>query len=303
MNIFSPNILQRTFLFLFMAAALLLIGCEGAAGPEGPQGQQGPAGPVGPAGEDGSVMYAGPDAPTSDIGQEGDYYLNTTTGEYYGPKDSNGWGNPIIVLMGEDGEDGADGSQIYSSNGAPDASLGEEGDYYLDKSSYDLYGPKTAGGWGSPINIKGADGNANVTRYIAPGHDFSAAYSDLIAIGSVSKDEMLSSSWLVYLVDASTGSYTDEIFYLIPGPASTNNTDVIYNVRYFYRDTSGHVEFQISAVGNNTNANTFERIEIVRIEESSREDLRKVRSGESIIPEGLDTSNYREVANYFGLYK
>ena len=127
MNIFSPNILQRTFLFLFMAAALLLIGCEGAAGPEGPQGQQGPAGPVGPAGEDGSVMYAGPDAPTSDIGQEGDYYLNITTGEYYGPKDSNGWGNPIIVLMGEDGEDGADGSQIYSGNGAPDASLGEEG--------------------------------------------------------------------------------------------------------------------------------------------------------------------------------
>ncbi len=301
MNIFSLNILQRTFLFLFMAAALLLVGCEGAAGPQGPQGQQGPVGPVGPAGEDGSVMYAGPDAPTSDIGQEGDYYLNTSTGEYYGPKDSNGWGNPIIVLMGEDGEDG---SQIYSGNGAPDASLGDEGDYYLDKSSYDLYGPKTASGWGSPVNIKGADGNANVTRYIANGHDFSATYSNIITIGSVSKNEMLESSWLFYLVDQSSSGNTDEIFYPIPGPASINFTEVIYNVRYFYRDASSHVEFQISAVGDyNTYGKAFERIEIVQIEESSRVDLRKVNSGESFIPDDLDTSNYQEVANYYGFYK
>lgn len=300
MNRFLPNKLHRIFLYLFIASTLLFIGCEGAAGPEGPQGQQGP---VGPAGEDGSVMYAGQGAPSADIGDHGDYYLDTSTGEYYGPKDSNGWGNPIMVLMGEDGEDGADGSQIYAGNGAPDPSLGAVGDYYLDKSSYDLYGPKTANGWGSPINIKGADGNANVTRYIAPGHDFSAVYTDIISIGSVSKNKMLESSWLVYLVDASSASYTDEIFYLIPGPASLSDTGVIYNVRYFYRDASNHVEFQISAVGDNTNANTFERIEIVQVEESSREDLRKVNSGESFIPDDLDTSNYQEVANYYGFYK
>lgn len=39
--------------------------------------------------------------------------------------------------------------------GAPDASLGVAGDYYLDTSSYDLYGPKTESGWGTPINLKG----------------------------------------------------------------------------------------------------------------------------------------------------
>ena len=281
----------------------VVIACEGPSGSEGPQGPQGEVGPIGPAGEDGSVMYAGPGVPTTDIGQAGDYYLNTNTGEYYGPKDSDGWGNPIIVLMGEDGEDGANGSQIYSGNGAPDASLGVEGDYYLDKDNYNLYGPKTDSGWGAPINIKGADGNANVTRYIAPGHDFSAVYSNRITIGSVSKDDMLASGWLVYLVDASSLSNTDEFFYLIPGPASLVNTDVTYNVRYFYRDASNYVEFQISAVGDNTNANSFERTEIVQIKESSREDLRKVLSNDSIIPGSLDTSNYQEVANYYGFYE
>jgi hypothetical protein len=114
---------------------------------------------------------------------------------------------------------------------------------------------------------------------------------------------MLASGWLVYLVDASSLSNTDEFFYLIPGPASLVNTDVTYNVRYFYRDASNYVEFQISAVGDNTNANSFERIEIVQIKESSREDLRKVLSNDSIIPGSLDTSNYQEVANYYGFYE
>ncbi|WP_431215999.1 hypothetical protein ACQ86N_15925 [Puia sp. P3] len=31
-----------------------------------------------------------------------------------------------------------------------------------DKTSYLLYGPKTASGWGMPINLQGPQGNANV---------------------------------------------------------------------------------------------------------------------------------------------
>ncbi|MGM0546119.1 MAG: hypothetical protein ACQEST_05295 [Bacteroidota bacterium] len=117
--------------------------------------------------------------------------------------------NPIIVLMGEDGQDGADGSdgedgsQIHSGNGAPDASIGVIGDYYLDKDSYELYGPKTSNGWGSPLNLKGANGNANVTRYIFPGYDFEQSYGHVLQIPNVSSEEQMNESvWLVYLIDS-----------------------------------------------------------------------------------------------------
>lgn len=128
-------------------------------------GEQGPEGPVGPAGEDGSMMYAGKGAPGNDIGDAGDYYLNQNSGALYGPKDANGWGDSIIVLKGEDGtngQNGKDGSVIHSGTGTPAGSLGKSGDFYLDKASYGLYGPKTGSGWGTPINLQGPPGTANV---------------------------------------------------------------------------------------------------------------------------------------------
>jgi len=139
----------------------LLAACEGPAGPEGPQGQQGL---VGPAGEDGSEMYAGEGAPGSDMGSNGDYYLDKNTGEIYGPKTDTGWGTPLMLR----GEDGKDGSEIHAGSGSPADTLGRVGDYYLDRSSTRLYGPKTDSGWSSFVYLKGPkgdpgeDGNANV---------------------------------------------------------------------------------------------------------------------------------------------
>lgn len=53
---------------------------------------------------------------------------------------------------------GPPGSQILSSNGAPDAGLGAIGDYYLDKTTNELYGPKSQeSGWGTPINLGSAE--------------------------------------------------------------------------------------------------------------------------------------------------
>lgn len=50
------------------------------------------------------------------------------------------------------------GSKIYSGSTSPSASLGFNGDYYFDTSSSDFYGPKTAAGWGNPVNLRGATG-------------------------------------------------------------------------------------------------------------------------------------------------
>src|SRR6056297_2978946 len=116
---------RGSYYLILLVIAFVFAGCEGITGSEGPEG---PRGPIGPAGEDGSMLYAGEGPPTSDIGDIGDYYLNTNTGEYHGPKSEEGWGEPIIVLMGNDGEDG---NQIHSGNGAPGVTLGQVGDFYI----------------------------------------------------------------------------------------------------------------------------------------------------------------------------
>lgn len=141
--------------------------------PPGPQGEQGPPGQVGPAGTDGSMIHAGQGAPDAEIGNPGDFYLDLSNGHLYGPLMAEGWGEPVGLggteggqgPPGEDGEDGAegqdgeDGSQILAGNGAPVDGQGSEGDYYLDKTNYDLYGPKTTDGWGTPINLQGSEGD------------------------------------------------------------------------------------------------------------------------------------------------
>ena len=51
------------------------------------------------------------------------------------------------------------GNAILSGKGVPDASLGKVGDYYLDFSGVNLYGAKTAEGWGNPISLRGLKGD------------------------------------------------------------------------------------------------------------------------------------------------
>ena len=130
----------------------ILVSCSGSDGDIGPQGPEGAMGEVGPAGEDGSTILSGSGIPDSNVGVTGDYYLNTDTADLYGPKiDNTSWGSPITL-----GSAGADGSQIFSGTSAPGAGLGINGDYYLRTSTYDLYGPKLSGTWGTPINLKGS---------------------------------------------------------------------------------------------------------------------------------------------------
>ena len=56
------------------------------------------------------------------------------------------------------GINGKDGTAILSGNSTPALNIGNIGDYYFDQSSYKLYGPKKADGWGNPIILKGVDG-------------------------------------------------------------------------------------------------------------------------------------------------
>ena len=56
------------------------------------------------------------------------------------------------------GINGKDGTAILSGNSTPALNIGNIGDYYFDKSTQKLYGPKKADGWGKPVTLKGTDG-------------------------------------------------------------------------------------------------------------------------------------------------
>lgn len=140
--------IRRMLIVLIIPAALAMVSLNSC---DDLEGEQGPEGPAGPAGEDGSMIYAGTGSPSSALGEEGDFYLDQSTATLYGPKDEVGWGSPVNLQ----GPSGDDGNEILSGSGTPSGTLGREGDYYLDKDNYNLYGPKSSSGWGTPINLKG----------------------------------------------------------------------------------------------------------------------------------------------------
>src|SRR5690606_19793133 len=129
-------------------------------GPEGPQGnpgEKGEQGLQGIPGADGSMIFSGEGEPVAELGKIGDYYLNKSTAEIYGPKSDEGWDAPTN-LKGQQGEKGKDGSQILSGSVKPSSAVGKEGDYYWDINSHTLYGPKASSGWGNGFILLGAKG-------------------------------------------------------------------------------------------------------------------------------------------------
>ncbi|MDB5157407.1 MAG: hypothetical protein JWR50_2114 [Mucilaginibacter sp.] len=177
---------MKKFDYLFMLLVIIAVfascGKDGAVGPQGStgstgaqgsQGAVGPAGPAGANGQNGSVIYSGITAPPATTGVKGDFYLNSSNGLLYGPKTDAGWGTGFSLVgpagatgaigaTGAQGATGAAGNSVLSGTGVPSAALGKTGDFYLDKSSYLLYGPKALAGWGPAASLQGPAGTANV---------------------------------------------------------------------------------------------------------------------------------------------
>lgn len=103
-------------------------------------------------GKNGSTILSGTTAPTLNIGEIGDYYLNKSTYDLYGPKTSDSWGTPIN-LKGREGSNGTAGSKIHAGTGIPAQNIGNNGDWYIDTQNKMLYGPKTDQGWGSGLAL------------------------------------------------------------------------------------------------------------------------------------------------------
>ena len=63
-----------------------------------------------------------------------------------------------LPVNGAAGPTGADGKSTLNGIVVPSNTLGNNGDFYINTVTLDLYGPKTAGIWGTPTSMKGTNG-------------------------------------------------------------------------------------------------------------------------------------------------
>lgn len=125
-----------------------------------------PANPVvsaagGADGTDGTVTRSDTGAPSDAVGVDGDFYIDEASGLLY--KRIAGVYEVVASLTGPAGPAGADGAlgNLIASTGAPnDVTDGVDGDYYINMTNGDFWGPKTAGDWGASAtgSLAGADG-------------------------------------------------------------------------------------------------------------------------------------------------
>ena len=159
-------------------------------GPQGDTGATGPAGADGAAGADGRTVLSGAVDPTTE-GVDGDFYINTTSWEIFGPKTGGNWatGTDLIGATGAQGPagaDGADGKTVLSGSVDP-TTEGVDGDFYINTTSWEIFGPKTGGSWGTGVPVSGSfvqktgdtmTGALKVNNTGALGSDSYAIYSE-----------------------------------------------------------------------------------------------------------------------------
>jgi len=111
-------------------------------------------------GTNGLTIHSGSATPTMDMGSVGDYFMDTVSNVFWGPKNSTNWGNGLDMV----------GNRLLSGNTPPDLSQGKTGDFYLNTTTNIMYGPKTDVGWtaqASLVGPKGIDANVIYTAWIS----------------------------------------------------------------------------------------------------------------------------------------
>ena len=101
-------------------------------------------------GDDGATWLSGSGAPGAGLGNDDDFYFDTTNTSIYGPKTAGAWGSGTDLS----GNDGADGNTVLNGSGAPAPGDGNDDDFYIDTDTYTIYGPKTGGAWGSGTSLR-----------------------------------------------------------------------------------------------------------------------------------------------------
>jgi hypothetical protein len=62
----------------------------------------------------------------------------------------------VVIELGTSGPQGGRGTGILNGTTAPNNNIGIIGDFFLNTTNMNLYGPKTDSGWGSPTDLVGS---------------------------------------------------------------------------------------------------------------------------------------------------
>lgn len=195
-----------------------------------PPGSNSSTGPTGPSGKsilNGLVM-------PSDMfdGVNGDFYINTLTYQIYGPKTSGSWGSPTL-LIGYTGPTGESGNSLLNGS-IPPTVEGNKGDFYINTSTNEIYGPKTTI-WNTGTSIIGPTGPTG-----SKGTSFGFFSNPTGVTGT-------------------TGSKYEEISW-ISGPSPSYGNDVILSLNKIKIQVPGEYKIELN-VSYNTDTGTVAVLE------------------------------------------
>ena len=124
----------------------------------------------------GSMILSGRGIPSAEKGQTGDYYLDLSSSELYGPKTKEGWGTSVLNLKGikgdngtngqdgQPGRDGQNGQPGHDGQNGETPRIGDNGNWWIGNQDT---GKPARGEQGTP-GSNGRDGQNGFTPYIGP---------------------------------------------------------------------------------------------------------------------------------------
>ena len=104
-----------------------IINCGLVQGPQGLKGDQGPMGATGRSGTDGNTIHTVAGAPDTTLGRDGDYAINVTVWEIYGPRSGGAWGAGTPLRGNARGSASPDTTQNLFGSNAPGSGGGGGG--------------------------------------------------------------------------------------------------------------------------------------------------------------------------------
>jgi len=217
------------------------------AGPPGTNGTQGATGNTGAAG---NTILSGSTDPTDSVGNNGDYYINTATSTLFGPKANGKWppGVSLVGPAGPGGNPGAPGNTVLSGVGVPSNSIGNNGDFYLDTSTWTIYGPKANGAWPAGVSLvsqasgggSGGNGSGGSGSGSTGGHIWSGSGAPTDNIGADGDFYLDTSTSTLY------GPKTDGKW---PSSGVTMTTGTVYNGNFNVPDTLSRGAYAMTGDG------------------------------------------------------
>ena len=100
-----------------------IINCGLVQGPQGLKGEAGAMGATGRSGTDGNTIHTVAGTPDTTLGRDGDYAINTTVWEIYGPRAGGAWGTGT-PLRGNKRGSGAEKQALFGSNSSSEGGGG-----------------------------------------------------------------------------------------------------------------------------------------------------------------------------------